>query len=277
MLKLNPFSFTKETHILEHLDRLIEIFNVCWPMYAAMPAVLKKAVEKSYIDCGWDLMKSVNEFGAIYPTFADVAENIKEIIDSSEYDNENKGAYKGSLLTRIESLTNGINGLIFSQEELSNQLLFDSNVIIDLSRVGSSETKSLIMGILVLKLQEYRMSQADMNSSLHHLTVLEEAHNLLKRTSTEQVSESSNLIGKSVEMLANSIAEMRTYGEGFIIADQAPGLLDLSVIRNTNTKIIMRLPDWSDRELVGKSANLNDDQILELARFTKRSGGCLSK
>ena len=269
LLKLNPFSFTKETHILEHLDRLIEIFNVCWPMYAAMPAVLKKAVEKSYIDCGWDLMKSVNEFGVIYPTFADVAENIKEIIDSSEYDNENKGAYKGSLLTRIESLTNGINGLIFSQEELSNQLLFDSNVIIDLSRVGSSETKSLIMGILVLKLQEYRMSQADMNSSLHHLTVLEEAHNLLKRTSTEQVSESSNLIGKSVEMLANSIAEMRTYGEGFIIADQAPGLLDLSVIRNTNTKIIMRLPDWSDRELVGKSANLNDDQILELARLPK--------
>lgn len=102
LLKLNPFSFTKETHILEHLDRLIEIFNVCWPMYAAMPAVLKKAVEKSYIDCGWDLMKSVNEFGAIYPTFADVAENIKEIIDFSEYDNENKGAYKGSLLTRIE-------------------------------------------------------------------------------------------------------------------------------------------------------------------------------
>ena len=269
LLKLNPFSFTKETHILEHLDRLIEIFNVCWPMYAAMPAVLKKAVEKSYIDCGWDLIKSVNEFGGIYPTFADVADNIKEIIDSSEYDNENKGAYKGSLLTRIESLTNGINGLIFSQEELSNQHLFDSNVIVDLSRVGSSETKSLIMGILVLKLQEYRMSQADMNSSLRHLTVLEEAHNLLKRISTEQVSESSNLIGKSVEMLANSIAEMRTYGEGFIIADQAPGLLDLSVIRNTNTKIIMRLPDWSDRELVGKSANLNDDQILELARLPK--------
>ena len=269
LLRLNPFSFSKEIHILEHLDRLIEIFNVCWPMYAAMPAVLKKAVEKSYIDCGWDLIQSRNSYGTIYPTFGDVAENIKEIIDSSEYDSENKGAYKGSLLTRIESLTNGINGIIFSQDELSEQQLFDSNVIIDLSRVGSSESKSLIMGILVLKLQEYRMSQAEMNSPLRHLTVLEEAHNLLKRTSTEQSSESSNLLGKSVEMLANAIAEMRTYGEGFIIADQAPGLLDLSVIRNTNTKIIMRLPDFSDRELVGRSANLNDDQILELAKLPK--------
>ena len=75
------------------------------------------------------------------------------------------------------------------------------------------------------------------------------------------------MTGKSVEMLANSIAEMRTYGEGFIIVDQAPGLMDMSVIRNTNTKIIMRLPDQTDRDLVGKAANLNDDQIKELAKL----------
>ena len=269
LLRLNPFSFPKEIHILEHLDRLVEIFNVCWPMYAAMPAVLKKAVEQSFQDCGWDLLESSNPYGRLYPNFNDIADNIKTIIDSSEYDDENKGAYKGALLTRIESLTNGINGLIFSNDELTNEHLFDTNVIVDLSRVGSTETKSLLMGILVLKLQEYRMTNGDMNAELKHITVLEEAHNLLKRTSTEQMSESANLLGKSVEMLANAIAEMRTYGEGFIIADQAPGLMDLSVIRNTNTKIIMRLPDFSDRELVGKSANLNDDQIIELAKLPK--------
>lgn len=269
LLRLNPFSFPKEIHILEHLDRLVEIFNVCWPMYAAMPAVLKKAVEQSYQDCGWNLLESTNPYGRLYPNFNDIADNIKTIIDSSEYDDENKGAYKGALLTRIESLTNGINGLIFSNDELTNEHLFDSNVIVDLSRVGSTETKSLLMGILVLKLQEYRMANGDMNAELKHTTVLEEAHNLLKRTSTEQMAESANLLGKSVEMLANAIAEMRTYGEGFIIADQAPGLMDLSVIRNTNTKIIMRLPDFSDRELVGKSANLNDDQIVELAKLPK--------
>lgn len=269
LLRLNPFSFPKEIHILEHLDRLVEIFNVCWPMYAAMPAVLKKAVEQSYQDCGWNLLESTNPYGRLYPNFNDIADNIKTIIDSSEYDDENKGAYKGALLTRIESLTNGINGLIFSNDELTNEHLFDSNVIVDLSRVGSTETKSLLMGILVLKLQEYRMANGDMNAELKHITVLEEAHNLLKRTSTEQMAESANLLGKSVEMLANAIAEMRTYGEGFIIADQAPGLMDLSVIRNTNTKIIMRLPDFSDRDLVGKSANLNDDQIIEFAKLPK--------
>ena len=269
MLRINPFSFPKEIHVLEHLDRLIEIFNVCWPMYAAMPAVLKNAVEKSYADCGWNLVRSTNRYGEdIYPSFADVARNIKKIIDTSEYDSDNKGAYKGSLLTRLQSLTNGINGMIFTCDEIAATDLFDKNVIVDLSRVGSSETKSLIMGMLVLKLQEHRMATATgMNEKLKHITVLEEAHNLLKRTSTEQASESANLLGKSVEMLANAIAEMRTYGEGFVIADQAPGLLDMSVIRNTNTKIIMRLPDRTDRELVGRAANLNDDQITELAKL----------
>ena len=269
LLRLNPFSFPQGVHIFEHLDRLVEIFNVCWPMYAAMPAVLKSAIEQSYLDCGWDLMRSTNKYGeAIYPTFADVAQNIKTIIDSSEYDAENKGAYKGSLLTRLESLTNGINGIIFTVDELEPEKLFEENAIVDLSRVGSTETKSLIMGMLVLKLQEYRMTGAvKMNTDLRHITVLEEAHNILRRTSFEQSSEGSNLTGKSVEMISNAIAEMRTYGEGFIIVDQAPGLLDMSAIRNTNTKIIMRLPDQSDRELVGRSANLNDDQITELAKL----------
>lgn len=241
LLRMNPFSFPADIHVLEHLDRLIEIFNVCWPMYAAMPAVLKNAVEKAYEDCGWDLTASTNKYGEdMYPTFADVARNVKFIIDSSDYDTDNKGAYKGSLLTRLNSLTNGINGTIFTIDELTNEELFDNNVIIDLSRVGSSETKALIMGMLVLKLQEYRIKpNGTINSDLNHVTVLEEAHNLLKRTSTEHVSESSNLIGKSVEMLSNAIAEMRTYGEGFIIADQAPAMLDMAAIRNTNTKIIM--------------------------------------
>lgn len=271
LLKINPFSFPEGIHILEHLDRLVELFNVCWPMYAAMPAVLKKAIEQAYRDCGWDLISSENAYSkTIFPTFADVLRTIKEIIDSSEYDDENKGAYKGALLTRLESLTTGIYQLMFTEDEISSRELFDENVIVDLSRLGSSETKSLIMGLLVLKMQEYRMASSQgMNQPLRHVTVLEEAHNLLKRTSTEQATESSNLLGKSVEMLTNAIAEMRTYGEGFIIADQAPGLLDLAVIRNTNTKIILRLPEYSDRELVGKAANLNEDQINELAKLPK--------
>ncbi|GLC80950.1 ATP-binding protein [Lacrimispora brassicae] len=269
LLKINPFRFPEDVHILEHLDRLVEIFNVCWPMYAAMPAILKEAMEKAYVEAGWNLITSENCKGKKFPNFADLLEQIECVINDSKYSADSKGDYSGALLTRVRSLTNGLNGLIFCNDDLTDTELFDRSVIVDLSRVGSTETKSLIMGLLVMKLNEHRMSTGKTNSPLSHITVLEEAHNLLKRTSTEQSSESSNLLGKSVELLSNSIAEMRTYGEGFIIADQSPGLLDMSVIRNTNTKIILRLPDKGDRELVGYSAGLNEEQVDELSKLKR--------
>lgn len=271
LLRLNPFRFPTGVHVLEHLDRLVEIFNVCWPMYAAMPAILKDAIERSYVQAGWDLITSENQYDAeLFPSFSDVLAHIRIVLAESDYSTDNKGDYTGALVTRIKSLTNGINGLIFTADDIPDRDLFDRNVIVDLSRLGSTETKAMIMGILVLKLQEYRMTASEgTNVPLRHVTVLEEAHNLLRRTSVEQSSDSANLLGKSVEMLANSIAEMRTYGEGFIIADQSPGLLDMSVIRNTNTKIILRLPDFSDRELVGRAAGLNDSQIVELGKLEK--------
>ena len=268
LLKINPFKFSKTIHVLEHIDRLIEIFNVCWPMYAAMPAVLKEAVEKSYEDAGWDLDRSINIYNeSLYPTFNDVLINLSSVINNSAFSDELKGNYIGSLVTRVKSLTNGINGRIFSGDELDNEILFNSNTIIDLSRVGAMETKAMIMGIIIMRLQEFRMNEGGMNKELKHVTVLEEAHNIFKRTSTEQSSEGSNLTGKSVEMIANSIAEMRTYGEGFIIADQSPGMIDMSAIRNTNTKIILRLPEYEDRRLVGKAAGLSDEQIEEISKL----------
>lgn len=268
LLRINPFAFNSGIHVYEHIDRILDVFNVCWPMYAAMPAVLKDAIIKAYEDCGWDMINSTNSEGMIFPTFADVCSEIDQIILNSDYSEENKGNYRGSLKTRLNSLTNGINKLIFCDGDTADADLFGKNVIIDLSRVGSAENKSLIMGILIIRLQEYRMSEGKINSPLQHVTVLEEAHNILRRAEGIN-SDSGNITQKSVEMIANAIAEMRTYGEGFIIADQAPGLLDMSVIRNTNTKIILRLPDESDRMLVGKSAGLNEAQINELASLQR--------
>ena len=273
MLKINPFRFDENVHVLEHLDRLIEIFNACWEMYAAMPAILKEAVEKMYIVKGWDILNSiyVGEGEVQYPTFKDLMKTLPQVINTSSYSADTKGDYTGALVTRVASLTNGITGQIFCGDcDVSDWELFDENCIVDLSRVGSTETKSLIMGILVMKLTEYRSANATgQNLGLRHITVLEEAHNLLKNASSSGTGSSggTNLIGKSVEMISNSIAEMRTYGEGFIIVDQSPTAVDISAIKNTNTKIIMRLPEQEDCKTAGSALSLNEEQILELSKL----------
>lgn len=271
LLRINPFSFPKGIHVLEHIDKICAIFNVCWPMEAAMPSILKQAVVRAYQKAGWNLKTSRNRHNCfIFPSFIDVMEQINEILDSSDYSGENKGNYKGALCTRLQDLTTGLNTMIFGSNELNDEQLFERNVIVDLSRLGSDETKSLIMGLLLIRLQEYHQNQNNSsNLPLNHITVLEEAHNLLKRTSgpSQQSSEKANMVGKSVEMLSNSLAEMRSAGEGFLIVDQSPEQVDLSAIRNTNTKIVMRLPMFTDRKEIGQSMGLSDMQIGELAQL----------
>ena len=215
-------------------------------MEAAMPNILKEAIEDAYTSKGWllDESRCIKE-KAQYPLFSDLLKSLKNVIAQSKFSEEVKSNYEGALVSRVRSMTNGLNKIIFTDDCIPDDELFDKNVIVNLSRVASSEGKALFMGILFMKLNEYRISnKTQSNSDLKHITIIEEAHNLLKRTSSEQSADSSNLAGKSVEMISNAIAEMRTYGEGFIIADQAPGLLDMSVIRNTNTKICLRLPDF---------------------------------
>lgn len=272
ILRINPFWFNEDVAVLEHIDKMIEVFNASWSMTAAMPAVLKAAIENAYAACGWNLTESTCSGSRIFPTVEDVLEEFNNKMNSTAFSQEVKGNYVGALSTRMESLCNGIYGEIFGGGNLTDKELFNSSVIIDLSRVGSSETKAMIMGMLLIRLQEYRMADEAMNHPLRHVTILEEAHHLLRRTSMAQSSEGSNVLGKSVEMISNAIAEMRSYGEGFVIVDQSPGLLDISVMRNTNTKLILRLPESGDREMVGNTIGLSPAQIYELSRL--KTGVC---
>lgn len=277
ILKINPFQFPDNIHLLSHIEQLLQIFNASWPLYAAMPAILKEAVIDAYVRCGWDVQNSIWIEGISerkYPVFTDILKILPDIINTSDYSADSKGDYKGALVTRVQSMTVGMNGLIFKNSVgIEDSILFDSNTVIDLSELGSDEAIALIMGVLIMKLNEYRKSQRklnpklSLNSALQHVTVLEEAHNLLKRTSKDQNQEGANMVGKSVEMISNSIKEMRTYGEGFIIIDQSPMAVDSSAIENTATKIIMNTPAKDACQELGSALSLNERQTSELSRL----------
>jgi len=273
MLRLNPFEFHPRVHIQEHISRLVGTISACWPLEGAMPAFLKKAFEGAYIKCGWDLNHSVQviKTDREFPDFHDLEEVIADIIEKTNYSSEVKGNYQGALLTRVGAMTNGFEGQIFcGNRGVSDKTLFDENCIIDISNIGSQETRALIMGLLIIRLKEYRYATArEANTSTKHVTVLEEAHNILKRCSHEQSSSSANILGSSVEMLTACIAEMRTYGEGFMIIDQSPSAVDVTAIKNTAIKIVLRLPEEQDCKEIGNALTLTKEQVRELSRLDK--------
>lgn len=290
MLRINPFCFPKSIHIASHMKKVMDICKASWSLTAAMPNLLEKAIRMAYEQCGWDIDNSVHIDGfsdKMYPTFADVISLLPQLIDESEYSAENKGNYKGALISRVQSMAEGLIGMIFEDEfGVEDKKLFDEDVIIDLSEIGSEDTNALIMGVLIMRLNEYRQDQRRLKAlkggithdePLKHITVLEEAHNLLRKTSTNQSDEGTNPAGASVRAISNSIKEMRTYGEGFLIIDQTPSALDDSAIENTATKIVFNTPGKDASEALCNALALNEAQKQEISRLTTGVAVCYHK
>ena len=72
---------------------------------------------------------------------------------------------------------------------------------------------------------------------------------------------------------ADAFAEMRAFGEGIIVADQAPAELSPAVLRNTNLKIAHRLLYEQDCRAMGDAMGLDDEQQRQLRSL--RPGECV--
>ena len=269
MLRFNPFAFPPEVQVLDHIDRLIDSFSVCWPLYAAQPALLRQCVCRAYISRGWDLTNSVFRptVKDPFPTFKDLLTELPYVIEENRLQGEVRGNYEGTLHSRLSMLVSGVFGQVFcSGQNVSDAELFEGYTILDLSTVGSSETRSLLMALLINRLYEYRITRPDNGHGLHHLTLLEEAHNVL-RAAPAAAEEGSGTTAKAVESLAKCIAELRFTHEGFLIVDQSPGCLDPVALKNTSSKIALRLTYADDQEAAARSMGLTKEQSAQLAQL----------
>lgn len=123
------------------------------------------------------------------------------------------------------------------------------------------------MNILLYKFHSYLSRQPE-SSQLNRVIVVEEAHNVFKRTLSEE-----NGRALSNEYFDKMLAEIRSSGTGLLLSDQRASLLSEAVMANTSVKILHALTDSEDRKTVGASANLSDFQLKKLAEF--RPGECV--
>lgn len=70
-------------------------------------------------------------------------------------------------------------------------------------------------------------------------------------------------------MFADMLAEVRKYGESLVIVDQIPGKLTPEVLKNTNTKIVHKIFAQDDKEAIGNTMALTDDQKRFLSFLDK--------
>lgn len=268
--RINPFETNSGISLQTHIDYLLSTFKAAFDLYPPMPYILEKAVYEIYSDRGWDIVENRNKYGFTeYPTLTDLYNKIDVIVDDMGYHQEVQSNVKAALQARVYSLMIGGKGaMLNTPKSVPIQELLNRPVVMELEDLGDDETKSFVIGILLVQLYEYRKSLMTKGAkNLSHILMIEEAHRLLKNVS--EAGEGGNTRAKSVEFFCNLLAEIRTFGQGILIADQIPTKIAPDTIKNTNLKIVHRTVALEDRETMGRAMNMDPEQIEYLSSLRR--------
>lgn len=264
-LRLNPFAFVHEEQRISSVAGFVKnAIAAVMPLEASMPMMIEEAILAAYRDRGWDVETSEFILGDdpfdpaadAWPTFTDVILQLDRLIPQYKLGREFEEKYRGSLVSRLRSLTDGTLGPILNvQQSLDVQALLQRNAVIELEEIKGADEKSLLMALLLGALNEAVRALHRQNPKFRQLTLVEEAHRLLARP---QPGDTARAL--AVESFADMLAEVRKYGLGLIIADQIPAKLIPDVIKNTHVKIVHRLFAEDDRRAMGETMMLTEEQ-----------------
>ena len=264
-LRMNPLMFYQYESITSRVDMLCACIESAFDMEAAIPQIIEQAIYKSYEEKGWNIYTNRNYkykepfdgTGKAFPTISDLIANCKKVVDEQGFDERLKNDYIGSINARFLGLTSGGKGfLLNTQTSVDFIELLDHKVVFELENIRSSAEKSLIMGFILINLSEAIREKYKDTGKFRHITLVEEAHRLLSKYSSGDNPSKK----QSVEMFSDMLAEIRKYGESLVIVDQIPNKLTPDVLKNTNTKIIHRIFAADDKDAVGNTVMLKDEQ-----------------
>jgi len=246
-----------------HADLVRALFLAAFQSEEPFPQVLSAALTRVYEDAGWDLALGEPLTPGVtpgYPKLADLQRTAEQVVGEIGYSAEVRADVLGFIKVRLSSLRLGTSGrFLEGGHPVDFGKLLRHNTVLEIEDVGDDRDKAFLMGTVLLRLVEHlRLAQrhgAGAEPGLRHLTVVEEAHRLLRRPERD-----AGASAHAVELFAGLLAEIRAYGEGIVIAEQIPAKLIPDVIKNTAVKIVHRLPAADDREAVGATMNLSRAQ-----------------
>ena len=273
-LKLCPFQPAAvpgaPVDMTSRCENLISLINASLPTDDILPVLIDETIYSIY-DLAYP---GVFSSGAMmpqqehYPLLSALTVMSKQVMKKKNYEEKVRANLATCLETRFQYLTRGTRGKLLNVMRSTDYCeLFDHPTIINISGISAARDKALIMSILMLSLYEYRKSQYACDAAyrakaqenkLMHLTLVEEAHNILMNPNPNATSNNPQKV--VADLFTNILSEIRSYGEGMMIVDQYPTRLIPDAIKNTNYKVIHRLVSPDDSEVMASSISLREEQ-----------------
>ncbi|MBI5105286.1 MAG: ATP-binding protein [Solirubrobacterales bacterium] len=253
----NPLAVPEGVEAGVHAGRLIAAFDSAfqlsetWPYgYVALSRIIYELLEQA---------RAAGRHATLRELYRAAGDHVRR----SAWSGESRQNFEGALLGRLEYLACGPAGRALSggsDDAVPWADILSRPTLIELGEFAAPAERSLVFGLLIAGLVSHREAHP-VTGRLAHVTVLEEAHRVLRHTAARD---------SGVEVFADAIAELRGAGEGFLVVEQSPSSLHPSVLKLTGTKLVHRLVDAGERTATGASMVLDEAQTEDLARLGQR-------
>lgn len=263
--------------LMAHCENLISLLNASLPSEDILPVLIDETVYSLY-DLAYPKIFSAGGMmpqQEFYPLLSTLTPMSKKVLDRKGYEEKVKSNLTACLETRFQYLVRGTRGKLLNVMRSTDfGELFDRPAVINISGISAQRDKALIMSVLMLALYEYKRSKyledaeyrkKAAEDRLLHLTLVEEAHNILLKPEGGSTNNPQRVVA---ELFTNILSEIRSYGEGMMIVDQYPSRLIPDAIKNTNYKIIHRLVAPDDQDMMASSAALRPEQKALIASLS---------
>lgn len=263
--RFNPMEVLPGIKIENHISRLQACFVGAFDLFDPLPIFLEQAIRRTYEEKGWYEDSRGGDEGLETPTLSDLCRNAEYVVSNSGFDSKMRSDFQASLLERLNSLRRGSKGrMLDTRHTIPMEELMGRPVVMELDSLNGDE-KALMMMFLLSYVYEYCKVMRKSGSPLKHMLLVEEAHNLIGAQGGGD--NRANPKAQTIELFVNMLAEMRALGQGILIADQLPTAIAPQAVKQTNVKILMRVTAKDDREEIGNTMDLTEEQMHQVVNF----------
>jgi len=265
--RMNPLEILPGVRVESHISALRACFEAALPTFGILPSLIEESLHNVYLNKKWNLTdRGKADDARLMPTPGELYHEIIRVTEERGYSDKTLQDIRAAAAGRIGTLLRGSKGrMLNTRRSLPMDVLMTRPTILELESLNDEE-KSLVMLFLLTRLREY--ARGRVSAQLAHVTVIEEAHRLAAASAHATDRETlADTRATGAESLSMTLSEIRAYGEGLIIAEQIPGRLIGDALKNTNLKIVHRLPGEDDRKAIGGTMNLGAEQEPYLAKL----------
>lgn len=256
----NPFVPPKNVKLETYKSTLKTAFAAAVSMSTPLDKIFEESVNNCYSDFRWLDTYTVDDKGKIF-NISDFIKCFQQTFDEIGYTGDAKNIGRAGVV-RLNSLVN----LFDNYFSIPIEDILKKPTIIELAAIENSDQKALIIALLLLSILAYVNSNYIGEGGLKNVILLEEAHVLLDAdTNAGQGDANPSAIAQG--LVKRMLAEIRSYGVGLVIADQSPRKVSTDVVALTDMKMVFRLVESVDKQIIGDSTNMTETQVQRLAKL----------